>query len=521
MKNQNNLIWTNFLLILILSAFVSAEFKKEVYNNVLSQGGNFTVENTNFRIPLTFSNKAVIFINDTGYTIDKGLCETQGLYTICLQNIETIAPKYINEQETYKARISVSRFLALISITMDIVDSELEIGGETTGTIIIANNGTIKAENVSVEEYFPKQFQINELSGCSFYDGEIFFEGELLGETQKTCTFKIKALENISYKFKINASYFNGISIQKLTSIEKDVKVLPNPLSLLLSFDRMPSTIDERFNLYLTIANNHPSKEMNVVNMEVKIPEGISVYTLPDRFKQSYNKFSWSGIIVPNESANFYIELKTVQYGMQNITLKTAFIFNSKRYESIDNKLIVLENPKKDVRLPARTEMNSTLQGNSSEIQQNAAPSNLSENKKNESSPKPKEIIRESLVVEGRRFSYLFIVGGFLLGLVILFGFIFIVKKHNANAKVEVEEFKKRLNKEIEKETRMKTDTAEKMLPKKEPIKSKKKVGIDDDLIKTREEGQEIVKPEPKKEKISKEKESESRRKSDKSSFRF
>ena len=539
MKSIKSIFLYTFLLflflIILLSNLVSGESKKEIFNGLLSPESNFSIESsTVIKIPLIYKTRALIFINDTGYTIDKGLCEVQGLYTICLTGIETTLPKYINQEETYKAKITISRFLAGLEVKKEMFPAILEIGDEASSTITVTNTGSIKAENISVVESIPNQFQVTELSGigCFYYDDKIALEGELREDASRACAYRIKALGNITFKLKTNSSYFNGLSTVKNTPIETELTVYPEPMLFALSFDRVPSALGEKFNIKSSISNIHHAKEINVLAYEIKIPDGIKVEIIPQKFKIGYNQFTWSGFLYGNQSESFETMLSVSDYGSHNITFKVTYLTNNQRKEFSEGRVISIENPNKKSSIieEHKAEKNTAVQANLTLIS-DSAESNSSIDKAQE--PLKESITKETITI-GRNSSsiktIILIVGGGILALILLISIIAIIKKHNANSKAEVEHFRKNLNNDIEKVSGEETNEQhvkeqEKTSPKKMPRKK-----LEDDLITTKADKPEGKKEEQvnipdiresKKEKPIKPKAKSSTKGDSKSSFRF
>ncbi|MBU3941761.1 MAG: DUF11 domain-containing protein [Nanoarchaeota archaeon] len=333
---------TLLLLIIIPSAYAVDE--KEIYSGTIYSNQISTVNITNEIFSFSLSSahdKVVITLPTNSYVVVKnGSCETTENYELCVTNSEFWYHNTTLDDDIYKASIKIYSFLletTEIELTRTVETTEFLIGEQTKIMVTLKNTGNVEATNIIYSDPIPNSFAITQISDCVAYANSthktIKWYGSLNGGIEKRCSYKIKALQNITFKSQASISYNNGVKQVQSNSKISTITVPDYQLNMILTLDKNEVKLNQETNLNINLTNINNNNSITITTFKIIIPEGLDISAPPKYLIQDYKELSWKGSLDKGETKLFNIKLKS-RY-IENYTLKprASFIINNIRKE--------------------------------------------------------------------------------------------------------------------------------------------------------------------------------------------
>ncbi len=259
------------------------------------------------------SGKLLLKVNGLGRLMEIGECEKKEKIKYCFEDIDG------NE-----IKIKVTELEPEIEITRSFSTVKPSIDDLITVSVTIKNNGEAKAYNIKYLDVYPE--------GLLVYGGAGSWEGSLSAGQEKSFTYTIRAKELISFDSQAEVSYkYNGDDI----TTESDIVTISvqKPFYLNDTISTEAADRGDIINYTLKIGNRHSSNKLEIENLEISIPESISILNIPVGFKREDNRLIFEGELEEQETKNFTIKLKPSRVGRFKIKTSAVLEISRRKYE--------------------------------------------------------------------------------------------------------------------------------------------------------------------------------------------
>ncbi|MBN2052778.1 DUF11 domain-containing protein [Candidatus Woesearchaeota archaeon] len=323
---------SSLLLLLTLCCFAQA---KDLYNDWHYSGDTFSVEGdvytiTHYDIEDT---SVIVGINKNSYIIKEGECKVTGIRETCIEEIfrdvlnaeDGDHIKFVEGRAYAGISILVKTYGPDITVTRTFSDDTPELNGEVTVSVVLKNTGSDGTDSLSYFEEYPEGIEIlSSSSGTTRSLKSISYSGNLASESEKTFTytFKVTGYLDFSNSAIVNHTY-QGKSYG-LKSSSQSVKVIkPYTFSASIS----PSSIEASEQTAISLrVENDVSVDINVTELKITIPSYITLQSLPGELEKKNDKYSWKGIIKPDNYKMINLLLKPVKSGRYNFLVELRLL---------------------------------------------------------------------------------------------------------------------------------------------------------------------------------------------------
>ena len=332
-----------FLLLIIIPSTYAVD-EREIYSgtiysnqintiNITNKIFSFSLSSAHDRVVITLpTNSLVIVKNDS--------CETTENYELCVTNSGFWYHNTTLDDDIYKASIKIYSLLletTEIELTRTVETTEFLIGEQTKIMVTLKNTGNVEATNIIYSDPIPNSFAITQISDCVAYANSthrtIKWEGNLKESTEKNFYYRIKALQNITFKSQASISYNNGVEQVQSNSKTSIITVPDYQLNMILTLDKDELKLGQETNLNINLTNINNDNSITITSFKIMIPEGLDISTPPKYLTQDYKELSWKGNLDKGETKLFNIKLKSKYIGNHTLKPKASFIINNIREE--------------------------------------------------------------------------------------------------------------------------------------------------------------------------------------------
>ncbi len=333
---------TLMLLIIIPSAYAVDE--KQIYSGTIysHQTNTANISNEIYTFSLSSAHdKAIITLPTNSRVIVKNdSCETTENYKICVSNSGFWYHNTTLDDDIYKASVKIYSFLTEtteVELTRTIKTTEFLIGEQTKIDVTLKNTGNVDATNIVYSDPIPTSFAITQISDCVVYTNSthrtVKWSGSLKKGMEKRCSYKIKALQNTTFKSQASITYNNGVKIVKSHS-ETSTIIIPNyQLNMILTLDKNEVKLGQVANLNINLTNINNNNSIAITSFKITIPDELDISTPPKYLTQDYKELSWEGKLTKGETKIFNIKLKSKYIRNYTLKPKASFIINNIRKE--------------------------------------------------------------------------------------------------------------------------------------------------------------------------------------------
>jgi len=332
------------LMLLIIIPSVYAVDEKEIYSGTVysNQINTVNISNEIFSFSLSSAHdRAIITLPTNSRVIVKNdSCETTENYKICVGKSEFWYHNATPDESIYKASIKIYQFLpetTKIELTRTVETTEFLIGEQTKIEVTLKNTGNVEATNIVYLDPIPSSFAIIKILDCVVYANSthrtIKWYGNLKEGTEKRFYYRIKALQNTTFKSQASISYNNGVEQVQGHSKTSTITVPDYQLNMILTLDKNEVKLGQEANLNINLTNINNNNSITITSFKITIPNELDISTPPKYLTQYYKELSWKGKLAKGETQLFNIKLKS-KY-IENYTLKprASFIINNIRKE--------------------------------------------------------------------------------------------------------------------------------------------------------------------------------------------
>ncbi|MBR9690928.1 DUF11 domain-containing protein, partial [Candidatus Woesearchaeota archaeon] len=211
-----------FIAVIIASLFLTpAAFGiEEKFSDWVYAGDSLVIDEQSFSFKLSTSSMSVAH-NDDLYIIGLGKCNGGELVKICLNDTN-----WDSLTDETSARISISFYKPVISITRTTKTPTVDVGEKINFDIDVLNTGDLDAKNVKYTDSFPKEIFIEKVSGAceKGENNSIISTGTLKRGNKISCTYIVIPKDVVDIKLKAQVDYFDGFKDEKTYSGLIDIK---------------------------------------------------------------------------------------------------------------------------------------------------------------------------------------------------------------------------------------------------------------------------------------------------------
>lgn len=312
--------------ILIIVPAVSASYKELIFEDWVYHESNFTADGKAFYSTVSPNVKSMSIKYDEEIVIVRiNECKEFSRFDVCFDD-RMIWYHDMLDRDWYKAKIRLYQKLAKINITRSFSNPNLLIGEETSIDLIFKNSGSsLIASDILYLDEFPSDFMITGFSGCILSGNSIKWTGELKIGERVECSYKIKAMNKITYNSKASIKYFNGDDIVTEYSDAKKLNVPEYSLTLFTNITNSSLDIGGTTIVYTTLKNINDGEDLMVSLLEMQIPVGFKVVSNSGEVKQSGDKMIFTGKLIKGESKTFFISFKPEYTGNYTVKYNAKF----------------------------------------------------------------------------------------------------------------------------------------------------------------------------------------------------
>ncbi len=336
-------IYTTLMLLIIIPSTYAVD-EKEIYSGTIysNQINTINISNEIFSFSLSSAHDRVIITLPTNsYVIVKNdSCETTENYELCVTNSEFWYHNTTLDDDIYKASIKIYSFLletTEIELTRTVGTTEFLINEQTKIEVTLKNTGNVEATNIVYSDPIPSSFAITQISDCVAYANSthrtVKWHGSLRGGMEKRCSYKIKALQNTTFKSRASISYNNGVKIVESHSDTSTITIPDYQLNMILTLDKNEVKLGQEANLNINLTNINNNNSITITSFKITIPNELDISTPPKYLIQDYKELSWEGKLAKGETKLFNIKLKSKYIGNHTLKPKASFVINNIRKE--------------------------------------------------------------------------------------------------------------------------------------------------------------------------------------------
>jgi hypothetical protein len=312
------------LFILMPNAY--ATYGKLVYSGTVDDGNTIDIENIpfNFRVD-SVSSKVYVEIDNSGLIVPIGDCKSLNNFGVCVNNISFSYRNLTDYRDVYEATLEVYQIKSEITITNTIKKNSILMGEETNAELSFENTADTLAEDVTASIQIPSSISVTNLEGCKKTSNLITFHEDVHPTQIKKCTYTLEGLTGDDFELVADVSYFNGIGWINTTSDTLNVKVYNHSLKIEHVLNKSKFSIGENLDLKVKIENINDEYELRVTNLNIKIPQKISILKTPEDTLNNNQIIRWIGSLAPNENKEFIILLKSPIIGNHSILTEANY----------------------------------------------------------------------------------------------------------------------------------------------------------------------------------------------------
>jgi len=324
------------LLILLAATAYAEEETVKLQKSLLFDGwvyeNNITKAGTKeFQATLGYDNRVSIKIfNESTIIISNNSCKTVDFYEACFYGTQFGYHDYKWDKDVSQLNIKLYMITTSLDITRDISAYKLLVGDKTTITTSLWNTGTRTAENVVFNDIFPDAVRIEDISGCEASGNTVYWSSDLGPNARKSCTYVLRAISNLTFNSKANLTYSYEDQKQYLESNQVRIEISEPQL-------RIDNTLNKSYEnnepiiLGIALRNINTDQKITLSEFSFSLPDGLWVRNLPREFTGTKNFYKYSGLLGPNESVSFSLNISGNYSEPYNLTEKAVFFLNNKR----------------------------------------------------------------------------------------------------------------------------------------------------------------------------------------------
>jgi len=257
---MNKLILLIVFTILLVS-YAEAGTQKTLYSDRVDDKSSVSVSGENLSIVTSYSGVSANY-GRHNFLARTGKCDSDGSFTFCVSEI-------------------VPEFYAIVTLYVDVSDMQLTktrvdkfedigVSDVITFNVKVNNEGTANG-GFFLEDDFSGFNVLDTNKNCYVLDNKIRMNYTLKTGSSIDCTYRIKAVEEGSYKLKAELKYFDGFENKEATA-DPSVNVRKNNLELNAEIDKIIYNFLDKGEVTIKIKNNFKEK-ITINKLEINFPK--------------------------------------------------------------------------------------------------------------------------------------------------------------------------------------------------------------------------------------------------------
>ena len=314
------------IITLLISSVVNADKETELFDGEVYSENNITIENVSFSFLFGEPyEKMTVRTPSGGVIVNIAECRVNDLFRICFDHANYSHLDNKTDSHIYKAFVRIFANTAGLSIKREYSATEVLPGETIEVSVAINNTGLISANDVTYTDFFPRDFEITNTSGCLKYPDKIVWEGNINPNQKGLCSYVLRARRPIDYSSQAKLSYHNGIKTIETESSTTTLKVSNYQLSINHSVSSSNLHVEDETNLIILLTNYDNLSSIPVSLFGFKIPVGFKVINSIPEVEE--NMMEWKGTLKPEEQKKFNLTLQAISTGNFTIKPTAAFTF--------------------------------------------------------------------------------------------------------------------------------------------------------------------------------------------------
>ncbi|MFC1753548.1 hypothetical protein ACFL96_09185 [Thermoproteota archaeon] len=313
------------LMILMIVLLSSICFAKEVFEGTIKEETEKDIGGRTIILRYYESNDKVSMniVEEEKYVlVDKGSCETSGLFRYCFDAVEdkeeevNISGKTLLKTFFYMDMI-VYKQAPDIAIDISLNKEEASIDERFDMNIKLTNSGDLDSSSANFEMTIPDNIEVVSTT-ASVHGSKILFSS--LVQKGQTVERKVtmKAMDYGEFEFEGTVEYASaGTTETEEESAEIDV---PFPYDVTTDLSLELAALNEESEYTLKINNTDVGEILNINSIEIEFPTGVTVKSVPFGFIDKGNRLEGSDQISPGDEKEYAFKFKSAKMGDYTIT---------------------------------------------------------------------------------------------------------------------------------------------------------------------------------------------------------
>ncbi|MBT3464117.1 hypothetical protein HN451_03950 [archaeon] len=330
---KSTIIFLSIFLIIISSAYA----KEKVYSGWVYSDVTLKLDSTNFKVFVSETGNSIIFNYEGGVeSVDLDECKTFTSRKFCFNNSE-----FVEETREYKADIYIYKLKPTITVSRSVTKNLVNIGEESTFSIIIKNTGDTRATNIKFKEDLPSAITITNTKVCKKEGNDIVWSGDLsVGDTLE-CEYTVYANDDIDTTLSAQLEYHDGFLNKKIFSTSVHFYTA-EILTIKKIAEKTTLYINQETDLRFNLTNNIDGVIENV-KATIYIPSGLIVKD--SSIPKIGDNYIWEGNLKLNKTQGIWFSIAGKKVGASKIEMTVDYEYNDKKIkiENIKQEITVEE----------------------------------------------------------------------------------------------------------------------------------------------------------------------------------
>ena len=293
-------------LILLLPISIA---ETQVFSGKVITGTDKIIDNKIFRFTYDdISNKTFIYNPMQNLIVEKGKCNSNNIYKICINDASYYDKNITTYVFYYQLDVTVYKLTGSLSTASKAASSILLPRESTDFTITITNPTDFDINNIKyMQDLSP--FSILEVKGCARDGSQLSWQGSLNSKYSQTCTAKIAAEKGGSYSLAGSLNYFNSYEFENKSTDVVAITVLPKQLKLTKIADQ---NVEVRQPFYINVTlQNINNNERIELHETVELPENMALLKDVEGFFKESNALKLNSMLNPSSTISYSLYLKS------------------------------------------------------------------------------------------------------------------------------------------------------------------------------------------------------------------
>ncbi len=315
------------ILFVILIPNVLSLTEESLYSGWVNDGASINAGGFNFSFKVVPERGVLIAYNDKTMIIMKNDCKSQDNLHICVgDNITWSYRNLTLWKDVYKAEVDIWALKGEIVVTKNFEQTSFLIGDSSNVKMYVENTGSKAIHGIVVKEEYPIAFKITEVSGCSLENNTIIWEGNLNPHIREGCSYRITAIDTVSYSSSAKATYNDGLASNSASSESQALNVQNYSIQIEPYILNTTPEVGYEQQISFLVKNIHPSEVITVSSLKINIPEIFQVIDKDLNIDGDNGDYIWRGSIDPEDKVNLSMMIRSERTGRRDIALKYFFV---------------------------------------------------------------------------------------------------------------------------------------------------------------------------------------------------